>query len=200
MVSKYLEKAGCQGGVLKGSSLIAWLWKVGCSLWRWYFRFIHFTTADLNHRNERLHSYFYTLLVFYFFCCLCLLHDLFPTEKTIIRTTAGKGFQWQISLWLLLFLTPALSFSSDSISQSADNIDIDIYVNSSVPDQQYSLSEVRAIFTMRKTIWPDGTKIKVFVLPDDDSEHRLFTKSRLHMFPHQFRRIWDRLTFSVSAK
>ncbi len=61
MVSKYLEKAGCQGGVLKGSSLIAWLWKVGCSLWRWYFRFVHLTSADLNHRNERLHSYFYTL-------------------------------------------------------------------------------------------------------------------------------------------
>ena len=33
-----------------------------CSPWRWYFRFIHFTTADLNHRNERLHSYFYTLI------------------------------------------------------------------------------------------------------------------------------------------
>ncbi len=117
-----------------------------------------------------------------------------------MRITAGKGFQWQISLWLLLFLTPALSFSSDSISQSADNIDIDIYVNSSVPDQQYSLAEARAIFAMRKTIWPDGTKIKVFVLPDNDSEHRLFTKSRLHMFPHQFRRIWDRLTFSGAGQ
>ena len=132
-----------------------------------------------------------------------------------MRITAGKYFQWQILLLLFLFLIPALSYSSDSlirsdtinssgsINKSAEknNIDdIDIYANSSVPDQQYSLAEVRAIFAMRKTIWPDGTKIKVFVLPDDASEHRLFTKSRLHMFPHQFRRIWDRLTFSGAGQ
>ncbi len=117
-----------------------------------------------------------------------------------MRMNAGKYFQWQIPLpfllLILLLFTPVLSFSSDSISQSADNNDIDIYANSSVPEQQYSLAEIRAIFAMRKTIWPDGTKIKVFVLPDNAPEHRLFTKSRLNMFPHQFRRIWDRLTFS----
>ena len=138
-----------------------------------------------------------------------------------MRITAGKYFQWQILLLLFLLFIPALSYStdslirsdsidssdaingSDSINKSAEkkNIDdIDIYVNSSVPDQQYSLAEVRAIFAMRKTIWPDGTKIKVFVLPDNASKHRLFTKSRLHMFPHQFRRIWDRLTFSGAGQ
>ncbi len=132
-----------------------------------------------------------------------------------MRITAGKYFQRQILLLLFLLLIPVLSYSSDSLTSSdsidsSDSInksaekhnidDIDIYVNSSVPDQQYSLAEVRAIFAMRKIIWPDGTKIKVFVLPDDASEHRLFTKSRLHMFPHQFRRIWDRLTFSGAGQ
>ena len=131
-----------------------------------------------------------------------------------MRITAGKFFQWQILLLLFLLFIPALSYSSDSpvrsdsnssdrFNKSAEknnNDDIDIYVNSSVPDRRYSLAEVRAIFAMRKTIWPDGTKIKVFVLPDDASEHRLFTKNRLHMFPHQFRRTWDRLTFSGAGQ
>ncbi len=129
-----------------------------------------------------------------------------------MRITAGKCFQWQILLLLFLLFIPVLSYSSDDITSSdsinnSDSINkrpeikgIDIYVNSSVPNQQYSLAEARAIFAMRKTIWPDGTKIKVFVLPDDTSEHRLFTKSRLHMFPHQFRRIWDRLTFSGAGR
>lgn len=49
---------------------------------------------------------------------------------------------------------------------------------------------------MRKTYWPDGTKIQVFVLADNITLHQQFTKSKLHMFSHQLRRIWDRLIFS----
>lgn len=77
-----------------------------------------------------------------------------------------------------------------------ENSEIEIYVHPSVPDKQYSLADIRTIFAMRKKHWPDGTKIKVFVLPDDAPLHRQFTKSKLNMFPHQFRRIWDRLIFS----
>lgn len=95
---------------------------------------------------------------------------------------------------LIFFLIPALSLSADI--QSSSNSDIEIYVNTSVADRKYTLADVRAIFAMRKTHWNDGKKIQVFVLHDNDDLHLQFTKYKLKMFPHQFRRIWDRLIFS----
>ena len=53
---------------------------------------------------------------------------------------------------------------------------------------------------MRKSRWNDGKRIQVFVLPDTDPLHRQFTKFKLNMFPHQFRRIWDRLIFSGTGQ
>ena len=97
----------------------------------------------------------------------------------------------QYSVFLLLFFV-FVPFHCPAIEKP----EIKVFVNSSVPVKQYTLTDVRAIFAMRKTHWPDGTRIQVFVLSDNDPLHRQFTKSRLNMFPHQFRRIWDRLIFS----
>ncbi len=73
---------------------------------------------------------------------------------------------------------------------------VEIVVNKNVPEDDLSLADIRAIFAMRQRYWPNGNKIHVFVLPDNHSLHRKFTKTRLNMFPHQFRRIWDRAIFS----
>jgi len=72
----------------------------------------------------------------------------------------------------------------------------DIIVNPSVPEYTVSLNKTRAIFTMRQRFWTNGEKIKVFTLADDHPIHQLFTKNNLHMFPHQLRRVWDRIVFS----
>lgn len=99
-------------------------------------------------------------------------------------------FRWQIVLLVITcYITPVYA------AEKADQA-IEIYVHHSTPDKVYSLSDVRAIFAMRKNRWPDGEKIQVFVLPDNNSYHRQFSKSKLKMFPHQLRRIWDRLIFS----
>jgi len=73
---------------------------------------------------------------------------------------------------------------------------IEIVVNQSVPVQGASLNNIRAIFTMRRRFWPSGEKIKVFTLDDQNETHKMFTKNKLHMFPHQLRRVWDRVVFS----
>jgi len=78
----------------------------------------------------------------------------------------------------------------------SDTYATDIVVNSSVPEYKVSLNKTRAIFTMRQRFWPNGEKIKVFTLADDHPLHQVFTKNNLHMFPHQLRRVWDRITFS----
>ena len=73
---------------------------------------------------------------------------------------------------------------------------MEIIVNKTVPETHFSLAETRSVFAMRQRYWPNGEKIQVFVLPDNHTLHRQFTKTRLNMFPHQFRRIWDRSIFS----
>jgi ABC-type phosphate transport system substrate-binding protein len=72
----------------------------------------------------------------------------------------------------------------------------EIVVNKTVPASDYSIADVRAIFTMQKRFWPNKQQIKVYILSDNDLHHKDFVKNNLHMLPHQLRRIWDRLTYS----
>lgn len=73
---------------------------------------------------------------------------------------------------------------------------VNIIVNQTVPVAPYSLIDTRAIFTMQQRFWPDGEPIKVFVFSDNNAVHKDFAKNNLNMFPHQLRRVWDRMVFS----
>lgn len=60
--------------------------------------------------------------------------------------------------------------------------------------------QLRALFGMRLRQWPDGRPAVVFVLPDRDPVHREFCKNRLHEYPYQLRRHWDRLVYSGTGQ
>lgn len=72
----------------------------------------------------------------------------------------------------------------------------EIIVNKSVSLSELTDAEVRAIFTMQKRFWSNNRQIKVYKLSDNSPLHKDFVKNILNMFPHQIRRIWDRLTYS----
>lgn len=55
---------------------------------------------------------------------------------------------------------------------------------------------LRAIFSVRVRSWPDGTPVKVFVLPDDHPLHQQFCREWLGTFPYVLRASWDRLVFT----
>jgi hypothetical protein len=57
-----------------------------------------------------------------------------------------------------------------------------------------------AVFGMRLRTWPDGSPIKVFVLPSDHLVHIRFCKQVLRVFPHQLRTAWDRLVYSGTGQ
>jgi ABC-type phosphate transport system substrate-binding protein len=71
-----------------------------------------------------------------------------------------------------------------------------VIVNDSVTIETLSQHELRSIFAMRSVRWPDGSPIRVFVLPDQSDLHKSFVKSELDMFPYQLRMSWDRAVFS----
>ena len=55
---------------------------------------------------------------------------------------------------------------------------------------------LRDVFTMRVREWPDGARIRVFVLADDNPLHARFAREQLATFPYVLRSIWDRLVFT----
>lgn len=72
----------------------------------------------------------------------------------------------------------------------------EIVVNKTVPAEEYSAADLRAIFTMQKRVWANNRQIKVYTLSDNNPLHKDFVKNNLNMFPHQIRRVWDRMTYS----
>jgi hypothetical protein len=57
-------------------------------------------------------------------------------------------------------------------------------------------SLLRAVFTMRVRQWPDGSPIRVFVLPDDDPLSDQFYREQLGMYSYVLRNAWDRMVFT----
>lgn len=98
----------------------------------------------------------------------------------------------RLALWwscLLLACWPALQAAA-----------VEVIVNKSVPVSQLSVANARAIFGMRQVKWPDGSLIRVFVLPDSHAVHGALCKERLNIFPYQLRQSWDRLVYSGMAQ
>lgn len=71
-----------------------------------------------------------------------------------------------------------------------------VIAHQDLQNNELSLNELRAIFSLRARKWPDGTPITVFVLRDEHDAHRQFLLKTLKMLPHQLRRQWDRYIYS----
>ena len=56
--------------------------------------------------------------------------------------------------------------------------------------------QLREIFFVRQTRWPDGQPIRAFVLPDQHPLHVRFAKEILGVYPYQLRAAWDRMVYS----
>lgn len=73
---------------------------------------------------------------------------------------------------------------------------IDVIVSPSLAQMKLDRDLLRAVFTMRVREWPDGSPVRVFVLPDDDPLSDRFYRERLGMYSYVLRRAWDRMVFT----
>lgn len=94
-----------------------------------------------------------------------------------------------------LFLVLLVSIAAFSSRLGA----AEVVVHRSLGQQELTLGVARLLFTMRLLRWPDGTRVRVFVLPDSDPLHHEFAKQSLDLYPRQLRRVWDRHLFSGSG-
>lgn len=73
---------------------------------------------------------------------------------------------------------------------------VDVILSPSLTSTKLDRSLLRAVFTMRLRQWPDGSPIRVFVLPDNDPLSDQFYRERLGMYSYVLRRAWDRMVFT----
>ena len=52
------------------------------------------------------------------------------------------------------------------------------------------------IFAGRTQFWPDGSRIRVFVLQPESDTHQYFCRQLLNIYPYQLERIWQRVVYS----
>lgn len=71
-----------------------------------------------------------------------------------------------------------------------------VIANVSVTTTELNSNQLRKIFSMRQTTWPDGQQITVFVLPAKSKAHTKLCKDILKMFPYQIERLWNKLAYS----
>jgi hypothetical protein len=89
-------------------------------------------------------------------------------------------------LMLLLFCVPATAQ--------------ELIVNRDAGIASLTRNEARLYLTMRLRQWPNGTQVRLFVLPDDDALHQRFVNAVLGLFPYQLRRVWDRQIFTGTGQ
>ncbi|ABV38581.1 conserved hypothetical protein [Shewanella sediminis HAW-EB3] len=94
-----------------------------------------------------------------------------------------------LATWMLVFY---LFCAHSSAAQ--------VIVNDSATDFPLPAQELRLIFSMQKVYWPDGHKIKVFILAPGSELHKEFCFQQLDMMPYMLQRRWDRLVFSGTGE
>ena len=78
--------------------------------------------------------------------------------------------------------------------------EIEIITHPGVSEKEITENSLRSIFSMHLKTWSDGTKIRVFVFPDDDPLHQSLAKEKLKVFSYQLRSNWDRLVYSGTGQ
>ncbi|MEH8019186.1 hypothetical protein MN202_18260 [Rheinheimera muenzenbergensis] len=75
-----------------------------------------------------------------------------------------------------------------------------VLVHGTVPLDSLTQTQLRNIFTLRQTLWPDGTPVRVIVMPDSSAAHQRFCREQLRLFPYQLNNIWDKHSFSGTGR
>jgi hypothetical protein len=75
-----------------------------------------------------------------------------------------------------------------------------LIANAGVEADTVSLNDARVLFMMRRSRWPDGQPVAVFVLHDGEPLHQSFCKEILHIYPRKLRLAWERQVYSGTGQ
>lgn len=103
------------------------------------------------------------------------------------NTTVSRRVQQLLASLLLVFSVAA---------PAQDSAAVEVIVSPTLANVTLDRSLLRAVFTMRVRQWPDGSPVRVFVLPDDNPLSDRFYRGQLGMYSYVLRNAWDRMVFT----
>jgi ABC-type phosphate transport system substrate-binding protein len=124
---------------------------------------------------------------------LSVMAKHFHTDKKCCSLLPMLDWSWVFMVSILFFL---MCFFSPVLQAAPMPSGVVVVTNPSVKTAVLDRNRLRSIFAMRSLVWPGGENIHVFVLEDEHPTHARFTKSILHTFPYNLRRIWNRRIYS----
>jgi hypothetical protein len=77
---------------------------------------------------------------------------------------------------------------------------VEMIAHADVKYKFLNLNTARAMFGMRQAAWPDGTPVRVFVMPEHYSLHAGFCREILNIYPYQLHQSWNRLVYSGTGQ
>lgn len=95
-------------------------------------------------------------------------------------------------LWVAVALGLALTAPARAAPQDA----VQVITSPDRGNPQLDRPALLAIFLMRVRQWPDGTPVRVFVMPSHSAIHDRFAREQLGTYPYVLSRTWDRIVFT----
>ncbi len=82
------------------------------------------------------------------------------------------------------------------LARAESNVRVEVMLNSSVEESYLTRDYLRALFTLRTRVWPDGQPVTLYVFADSSPLHAAFCRDTLGTYPYILRSVWDRVLFS----
>jgi len=79
---------------------------------------------------------------------------------------------------------------------AADEVSVEVISHPDLDAAYMAPKYLRAVFTMNLRTWPNGQRVHLFVLGDNDPVHQAFCRQYLGTYPYVLRTIWDRRVFT----
>jgi ABC-type phosphate transport system substrate-binding protein len=118
-------------------------------------------------------------------------HSDCPVRRSSV---AFRGSLQAVCLALAVALsTPACA---DDVLVALAGDTVQVIANADRAPLKLDRPVLQAIFLMRVREWPDGTPVRVFVMPTDSELHDRFARELLGTYPYVLNRTWDRMVFT----
>lgn len=96
----------------------------------------------------------------------------------------------------IFYISLLILFVGTINSINVEASEVQIITHNSPSNMVLIKTQIKAIYLGQQTQWPDGSKITLFILNSNEPTHQKFIKETLGLYPYQFRRRWQKLSYS----
>jgi ABC-type phosphate transport system substrate-binding protein len=102
-----------------------------------------------------------------------------------------------VCLAVALSLAPTVAISGAQTNKKS--LEYQLVVHPDIKLSKVQKRELRNIFTLRRSVWPNGIPIQIVVMNRHSTSHGKFVEKHLALLTYQVERVWERQIFSGAS-